>query len=182
MTKQALESLPVAVIGGGPVGLAAAAHLVDRGVPVQQFEAVAAVAPASLVDFGRRLTAIAEFAALPEAEALAAANKRIRNILRKAEGEIPEKVSRARLIEEAEVALAESVESAIRETDGALAQGDYIAVLKRLAWLRQPVDAFFDGVMVMAEDEAIRENRLALLKRLADRFAAVAAVEQLSVG
>ncbi|MGY6518645.1 MAG: glycine--tRNA ligase subunit beta [Lysobacteraceae bacterium] len=155
-------------------------YFADRGVPAEQFDAVAAARPASLHDFSARLQAIAEFARLPEAEALAAANKRIRNILRKAEDEIPQKVSRARLQEEAEIALAESVEAAVRETDGPLAAGDYVAVLKRLAWLREPVDRFFDQVMVMAEDPAIRENRLALLKRLADRFAAVGAVERLS--
>src|SRR3546814_19214657 len=84
--------------------------------------------------------------------------------------------------EPAEIALAESVESAIRETDAALAAHDYMAVLSRLAWLRQPVDAFFDAVMVMAEDEALRENRLALLKRLHDRFVAVADISQLASG
>lgn len=155
-------------------------YYADRGVPTLHFDAVAAVRPASLVDFDLRLKAIAEFVKLPEAETLAAANKRIRNILKKAEGEIPEVVARSRLIEPAEQALAESVDAAIRETDDVLARRDYVAVLTRLAWLRGPVDAFFDGVMVMAEDPALRENRLALLKRLADRFAAVAAVEQLS--
>jgi glycyl-tRNA synthetase beta chain len=155
-------------------------YYAERGVPAEQFEAVLAVRPVSLQDFDARLVAIAEFAKLPEAEALAAANKRIRNILRKAEEEIPEKVSRSRLLDDAEIALGESVEAAIRETDAALAAHDYVAVLKRLAWVRQPVDRFFDEVMVMAEDPALRENRLALLKRLADRFAAVAAVEQLS--
>lgn len=155
-------------------------YYAERGVPAEQFEAVLAVRPVSLQDFDARLVAIAEFARLPEAEALAAANKRIRNILRKAEEDIPDKVSRSRLQDEAEIALAESVEAAIRETDSALAGRDYVAVLKRLAWVRQPVDRFFDEVMVMAEDPALRENRLALLKRLADRFAAVAAVEQLS--
>ncbi|MBB5014154.1 glycine--tRNA ligase subunit beta [Rehaibacterium terrae] len=155
-------------------------YFADQGVPGAHFEAVAAVRPASLLDFDRRLKAIGEFARLPEAEALAAANKRIRNILKKAGDEIPDHVARSRLIEPAEQALAESVEAAIRETDDVLAAHDYIAVLKRLAWLRAPVDAFFDGVMVMAEDPALRENRLALLKRLADRFSAVAEIGLLS--
>ncbi len=155
-------------------------YFADQGVPGAHFEAVAAVRPASLLDFDRRLKAIGEFAQLPEAEALAAANKRIRNILKKAGEEIPDHVAKSRLIDPAEQALAESVEAAIRETDGVLAAHDYVAVLKRLAWLRAPVDAFFDGVMVMAEDPALRENRLALLKRLADRFSAVAEIGLLS--
>jgi glycyl-tRNA synthetase beta chain len=154
----------------------------DQGVPAAHFEAVATLRPASLLDFERRLKAIGEFVKLPEAEALAAANKRIGNILKKAEDEIPEHVERSRLREPAEIALAESVEAAIRETDAALAAHDYMAVLSRLAWLRQPVDAFFDSVMVMAEDEALRENRLALLKRLHARFVAVADIAQLASG
>ena len=72
------------------------------------------------------------------------------------------------------------MEQALSDSDPMLREGDYVGVLKRLASLREPVDAFFDGVMVMADDAAVRDNRLALLKRLADRFAAVAAVEQLS--
>jgi len=157
-------------------------YTAEQGVPAAHFEAAASLRPASLLDFGRRLMAIGEFVKLPEAEALAAANKRIGNILKKAAGEIPEHIERSRLREPAEIALAESVESAIRETDAALAAHDYLAVLSRLAWLRQPVDAFFDTVMVMADDEALRENRLALLKRLHDRFVAVADISQLASG
>lgn len=157
-------------------------YYADQGVPATHFEAVASLRPASLLDFERRLKAIGEFVKLPEAEALAAANKRIGNILKKTAEEIPEHVERSRLREPAEIALAESVEAAIRETDAALAAHDYMAVLSRLAWLRQPVDAFFDSVMVMAEDEALRENRLALLKRLHARFVAVADIAQLASG
>jgi glycyl-tRNA synthetase beta chain len=157
-------------------------YYADQGVPAAHFEAVAALRPRSLLDFERRLKAIGEFVKLPEAEALAAANKRIGNILKKTAEEIPEHVERSRLREPAEIALAESVEAAIRETDAALAAHDYVAVLSRLAWLRQPVDAFFDSVMVMAEDEALRENRLALLKRLHARFVAVADIAQLASG
>ncbi len=155
-------------------------YYAERGVAPQQFEAVAVVQPASLLDFDRRLRALVEFAALPEAEALAAANKRIRNILRKAEQSVPDAVDDALLVEPAERALAESVHAAIRETDAAIAANDYVAVLRRLAWLRAPVDAFFDQVMVMAEDAAVRGNRLALLKQVADRFLAVADISQLS--
>ncbi|NIJ74023.1 glycine--tRNA ligase subunit beta [Xanthomonas sp. F4] len=178
-------------------------YYADKGVPATQFNAVAALfsvaaeaAPTggtagaagatataafgSLYDFDRRIDAIGTFAALPEAEALAAANKRIRNILRKAEGEIPGQIDPTLLREPAESALAEAVEAAIVETDGALRQHDYVTVLNFLARLRPQVDAFFDGVMVNADDPALRRNRLALLKRLGDRLGSVAAIEHLS--
>ncbi|WP_429002913.1 glycine--tRNA ligase subunit beta [Xanthomonas sacchari] len=155
-------------------------YYADKGVPATQFNAVAELKPASLYDFDRRIDAIGTFAALPEAEALAAANKRIRNILRKAEGEIPAQVDAGLLREPAERALTEAVEAAIAETDGALRQHDYVTVLNFLARLRPQVDAFFDGVMVNADDPALRRNRLALLKRLGDRLGSVAAIEHLS--
>ncbi|WOS40900.1 glycine--tRNA ligase subunit beta [Xanthomonas rydalmerensis] len=178
-------------------------YYADKGVPATQFNAVAALfsvaaeaaptggtagaagatataALGSLYDFDRRIDAIGTFAALPEAEALAAANKRIRNILRKAEGEIPAQIDPTLLREPAESALAEAVEAAIVETDGALRQHDYVTVLNFLARLRPQVDAFFDGVMVNADDPALRRNRLALLKRLGDRLGSVAAIEHLS--
>ncbi|WP_242111904.1 glycine--tRNA ligase subunit beta [Luteimonas aquatica] len=156
-------------------------YYADRDVPAQHFNAVAALRPASLYDFDRRIDAIGTFATLPEAEALAAANKRIGNILKKAEGEIPAMVDPALLREPAESALAEAVEAVYAETGHALAHGDYVDALAHLARLRPQVDAFFDGVMVNADDPALRGNRLALLKRLADRLGSVAAIEHLSV-
>ncbi|WP_411852653.1 glycine--tRNA ligase subunit beta [Stenotrophomonas sp. LGBM10] len=155
-------------------------YYADKGVPATHFNAVAELKPASLYDFDRRIDAIGTFAALPEAEALAAANKRIRNILRKAEGEIPGMIDRALLAEPAESALAEAVEAAIEESNASLHQKDYVSVLNRLARLRPQVDAFFDAVMVNAEDPALRANRLALLTRLGDRLGSVAAIEHLS--
>lgn len=155
-------------------------YYADKGTPVTQFNAVVELKPASLYDFDRRIDAIGIFATLPEAEALAAANKRIRNILRKAEGAIPAQIDPTLLREPAESALAEAVEAAIVETDGALHQHDYVTVLNFLARLRPQVDAFFDGVMVNVDDPAIRGNRLALLKRLGDRLGSVAAIEHLS--
>ena len=156
-------------------------YYADKGVPAQQFEAVlSAWTPVSLQDFDRRIAAIGEFAALPEAEALAAANKRIRNILKKAEGDIPLAVDKALLREPAETALAEAVDAAHADTDAALASGDYVAVLGRLARLRPQVDAFFEQVMVNVDDAAVRGNRLALLQRLAGRLGSVAAIEHLS--
>ena len=155
-------------------------YYADRGVPAAQFNAVAERRPASLYDFDRRLDAIGTFAQLPEAAALAAANKRIGNILRKADIAIPAMEDPALLAEPAELALAEAVEAARPDIDAALAAGDYSRVLTRLAGLRPHVDAFFDAVMVNADDAAVRANRLALLQRLAERLGSVAAIEHLS--
>jgi len=177
-------------------------YYAEQGVTPQQFEAVlqgavsiaAEAAPTkgdaesaapsnsavSLLDFDRRIKAIGEFAKLPEAEALAAANKRIRNILRKVEGELPTAIDPALFVEPAERELAVRVAAAIADTDPLLARRDYVAVLGRLARLRPQVDAFFDAVMVNADDPAVRNNRLALLKRLGDRLGSVAAIEHLS--
>mgnify|MGYP005750102477 CR=1 FL=1 len=154
----------------------------EQGVPGVQFAAVADVRPASLLDFDKRLKAIAGFAKMREAASLAAANKRIRNILRKVETPIPAQVDAAKLAEPAEQALHDALSAALAETDPLLAARDYVGTLKRLAALQVPVDNFFDRTMVMADDAALRDNRLALLKLIADRFAAVAAVEQLSAG
>jgi glycyl-tRNA synthetase beta chain len=165
-------------VAGLAAGIAAEAAPTQAGAVVGA--ASAATGFTSLLDFHQRLKAIAEFSQLPEAPALAAANKRIRNILRKFDGVIPGVVAPSLLTAGAEQALAVALETAVHDTDPLLAERDYVGVLKRLAALRAPVDDFFDGVMVMADDLAVRDNRLALLKRLADRFAAVAAVEQLS--
>ncbi len=156
-------------------------YFTDKGVPAAHFTAVAELKPTSLTDFGRRLDALGTFAQLPEAAALAAANKRISNILKKADISIPLMEDAALLKEPAELALAEAVEAVYADTGLALAHGDYVTVLTRLAQLRAPVDAFFDAVMVNAEDPAIRANRLALLQRLAARLGSVAAIEHLSV-
>ena len=156
------------------------AYYADQSIPPQQFEAVLAVPHASLPDFARRLQAIGTFATLPEAAALAAANKRIGNILRKAPDAIPAQVDRALLAPGAEQDLADAIEQAIGETDAGLRSGDYVAVLARLARLRPQVDGFFEAVMVNVEDAAVRGNRLALLQRLSERLGRVAAIEHLS--
>ncbi|TDK19566.1 glycine--tRNA ligase subunit beta [Luteimonas aestuarii] len=160
-------------------------YYADKGVPGAHFNAVAELKPKSLYDFDRRIDAIGIFAQLPEAEALAAANKRINNILKKAEGaasreEIPAIEDKDLLREPAESALAEAVEAVYAETGQALAKGDYVDALAHLARLRPQVDAFFDSVMVNVEEDNLRRNRLALLKRLADRLGSVAAIEHLS--
>ena len=155
-------------------------YYADKGVPVQHFNAVAELRPPSLYDFDRRIDAIGTFAQLPEAEALAAANKRINNILKKAGDDVPATVDPALLKEPAEAALAEAVEAAYAETGKSLAGGDYVTALGRLARLRPQVDAFFDDVMVNVDDAPLRNNRLALLRRLSERLGSVAAIEHLS--
>jgi glycyl-tRNA synthetase beta chain len=157
-------------------------YYTEQAFTPQQFEAVAAVRPASLVDFDRRLRAVAAFAQQPEAEKLAAANKRVANILRKegidADAAAKREIDATLLREAAEQALAEALQSAdvdnARRLDGATAQRDYEGALMRLARLQAPVDAFFDGVMVMADDPALRANRIALLARIKTRFDAIA--------
>ncbi len=151
-----------------------------KSVPATQFNAVAELKPASLYDFDRRIDAIGQFAALPEAAALAAANKRIGNILRKVEGEVSDTIDATALVESAEERLAEALQGVEAAAHAALAQHDYVSTLKHLAQLREPIDAFFDGVMVMAEDARVRANRLALLKRISDRFLSVADVSLLA--
>ncbi|KQY54713.1 glycine--tRNA ligase subunit beta [Lysobacter sp. Root494] len=151
------------------------------GVDQRQLFAVFEVGPHSLVDVTQRLKAISEFAKLPEAEALAAANKRIRNILKKVEGELPTAIDPSRYTEAAERDLGDAVDAACNDTDALLQNRDYVAVLGRLARLRPQVDAFFDKVMVNVDDMAVRNNRLALLKRLSDRLGSVAAIEHLSI-
>jgi glycyl-tRNA synthetase beta chain len=157
-------------------------YLQDQGVPGSHFEAVLAVRPVSLLDFQRRVAAIGSFTQLEAAEALAAANKRIRNILRKAEAAAPAEVDPAALREPAELALLQALQKAESDTRSALAQRDYVAVLRRLAQLRPQVDAFFDAVMVMVDDAALRAQRLGLLQRLSERFLAVADISGLAHG
>ena len=156
------------------------AYYADQGVGPLQFDAVASVQPPTLPDFDHRLKAVQAFAKLPEAEALAAANKRIRNILKKTDEAIPAKINNTALVETAELALAGALAKAEKDSEAALDSRDYVTVLKRLAQLRAPVDEFFDKVMVMADDANLRRNRLALLKRLSDRFLAVADISLLS--
>ncbi|HOZ04586.1 MAG TPA: glycine--tRNA ligase subunit beta, partial [Arenimonas sp.] len=153
----------------------------ELGFTNAQFDAVNAIEHVSLPDFDKRLKAVREFAQLPEAPALAAANKRIRNILRKVEGNIPDNVNPDLLQEQGEKDLYAAISSALSDTDTALASRDYVAVLSRLATLRPQVDAFFDSVMVNVDAAAVRDNRLALLKTVADRFASVAEIAALVV-
>ncbi|MBN8728400.1 MAG: glycine--tRNA ligase subunit beta [Xanthomonadales bacterium] len=149
-------------------------YYAEQGVAVDAFEAVRALAPADLADFDRRLRAVVAFAALPEAAALAAANKRIGNILRQAGTDPRQALDPALYGPGAEQELGIALQAAEAGTAPLLAAQDYVAFLKRLAALRDPVDRFFDEVMVMADDPAVRANRLALLARLRRLFLRVA--------
>jgi glycyl-tRNA synthetase beta chain len=154
-------------------------YYVDRGISAEAFEAVRALAPVDLTDFDRRLRAVVEFATLPQAQALAAANKRIGNILRQGGNVGSLAVDDALLEAGAERELADMVRTARAEALPLLAARDYVGLLTRLASLRDPVDRFFDDVMVMAEDERIRANRLALLSSLRELFLRVADISLL---
>ncbi len=155
------------------------AYYQEQGIPLDVFEAVRDRRPTRPLDFDRRVRAVDAFRKLPEAERLAAANKRIGNILRKAEQEIPAEIDPAGLVEPEEKALAERLAALAQAVEPRLEAGDYAPALQRLAGLREPVDAFFDAVMVMAEDARLRANRLALLKRLQDLFLRVADLSRL---
>ena len=150
-----------------------------------RFEAVAAVEPASLVDFDKRLRDLKSFAGSEDGQALAAANKRCGNLLRKAAESgvsIGILVDTSLFESDAERALASALDQAEADTATAFVGRDYVAVLARLAQLRPAVDAFFDGVMVMADDAAIRGNRLALLNRLQQQFLRIADISRLASG
>jgi glycyl-tRNA synthetase beta chain len=137
----------------------------DHGYSAQEVEAVLALRPQVLADVAQRLTAVRAFAALPESAALAAANKRIGNILKKA-GEVDAHVNPALLKEDAEKALYAALQQLLPQSEAQFKAGDYTASLQTLAALRAPVDAFFDGVMVNAEEMDLRLNRQGLLKAL----------------
>jgi len=157
-----------------------AVSLRDQGYSAQEVDAVLALNPSRLGDVPRRLEAVRAFAALPEAASLAAANKRVSNILKKIEGELPTAVDAALLTEPAEQALAAALAEVQPQADTLFEQHDYAGSLKALAALKGPVDAFFDGVMVNAEDAALRANRQALLNRLHGAMNRVADLSRLA--
>ncbi|MFO1405908.1 MAG: glycine--tRNA ligase subunit beta [Steroidobacteraceae bacterium] len=148
-------------------------------VTTEMFDAVLATRPASPLDFDARLRALAAFLALPDAASLAAANKRIANILRKATDPVGETIREDLLRDPAEQVLAEQVAAIARKVEPAFAAREYTRALQDLAVLRPAVDAFFDSVMVMADDAALRANRLALLGRLRGLFMRAADLSRL---
>jgi glycyl-tRNA synthetase beta chain len=150
------------------------AYYLDQGVRPDTFEAVLECRPSRPLDFDRRVRAVGAFRERPEAEALAAANKRIRNILKKVETVLPFEVRPDLLVEDAEQALAGRLVELSSEAAPLMEAGLYGEALSRLASLREPVDAFFDRVLVMVEDPAVRDNRIALLNELGSLFLRVA--------
>ncbi|CUA94036.1 glycine--tRNA ligase subunit beta [Thiomonas bhubaneswarensis] len=153
----------------------------EQGYTAQEVDAVLALRSEMLAEVPRRLDAVRAFSALPEAAALAAANKRVGNILKKSEVAVSaDAIDPSRLIEPAEQALAQALQAIAPQADAAYAQADYTASLKALAALKAPVDAFFDQVMVNAEDPALRANRLALLARLQSAMNQVADLSRLA--
>ena len=150
----------------------------DEGIAVDVIQAVLARRPTRPADFDARVRAVSHFRTLDSAEALAAANKRVANILAKAEGDIGA-IDVALCVEPAEQVLAQSVLSLAKEVQPLIAQGEYTAVLDKLAGLRQPVDNFFDNVMVNADDAKLRQNRLAILNTLQGLFLQVADISLL---
>ena len=157
-----------------------AVSLRDQGYSAQEVDAVLALRPMQLADVAQRLAAVRAFAALPQAPALAAANKRVGNILKKAGAPVPARVQAALLQEAAEQAL----HAALLDTDvraqTAFVQGDYTAHLQALAVLKAPVDDFFDQVMVNADDPALKANRLGLLATLHGAMNRVADLSRLA--
>ena len=150
----------------------------DEGIAVDVIQAVLARRPTRPADFDARVRAVSHFRTLDSAEALAAANKRVSNILAKADAAIGE-INLTACVEPAEKALAEAVLALRTEVQPLIAQSDYTAVLDKLANLRAPVDNFFDNVMVNTEDPVLRQNRLAILNTLQDLFLQVADISVL---
>ncbi|WP_318516260.1 glycine--tRNA ligase subunit beta [Photobacterium leiognathi] len=151
----------------------------DAGFSIDVIQAVLAMHPTQPANFDKRVKAVSHFRELDAAESLAAANKRVGNILAKFDGELPTTVDNSLLVEAAEKELAEKVTAVVTALEPVFAAGDYQTALTELASLREPVDAFFDNVMVMADDEKLKVNRLALLNLLRNQFLKVADISLL---
>src|SRR5450830_1037153 len=155
-------------------------NLREQGASPQEVDAVLSLNPELLSEIPQRLAAVRAFSMLPEAPALAAANKRVGNILKKVEGEVKADVNTNLLQEPAEIALNEASSQVKPVADSAFENGDYTASLKSLAALKAPVDAFFDNVMVNADDAALKANRLGLLAILHQAMNRVADLSKLA--
>lgn len=151
----------------------------EEGIAVDVIQSVLACRPTKPADFDARVKAVNHFRTLDAAQALAAANKRVQNILSKVDGALPENIDLSLCREPQEINLAERVLELQRELQPLFEKGDYQTALSRLADLRESVDSFFDNVMVNAEDEKLRQNRLALLKNLRDLFFKIADISLL---
>jgi len=155
------------------------AFFTDKNISADIFDAVLACFPTRPVDFTRRIEAVNAFKTLPEAESLAAANKRIRNILKKVKGKVSTDVNSSLLQEASEKDLHATVSQISNQVNAFYADGDYQSALTKLAALKDPVDQFFDDVMVMADDEALKNNRVALLNQISDLFLQAADLSRL---
>jgi glycyl-tRNA synthetase beta chain len=155
------------------------AYYLDRGVSADVFEAVSALSPSRPLDFDQRIKAVTTFRGLAEAESLAAANKRVANILKKSATDSSVTVDENLLSEDAEKTLYQSLTALSRMVEPMFDSGDYEKALSELSSLRDPVDAFFDTVMVMAEDDAVRNNRIALLSSMNQLFLRAADLSRL---
>ncbi|MGQ4277355.1 glycine--tRNA ligase subunit beta [Pseudidiomarina sp. E22-M8] len=152
----------------------------EQGVSVDVIQAVLARRPTAPVDFDKRIHAVASFRQLPEAQALAAANKRVANILAKLDAPVTAKIDSGLLSANEEITLVKALEEAELRADEALKASNYTGALKALAALQKPVDSFFDNVMVNAEDAAVRTNRQAILQRLRNLFLQIADISVLN--
>lgn len=149
-------------------------YFADQSIATDVFDSVVALTPNQPYDFACRIEAVNQFKKLEAAESLAAANKRITNILKKLDGQLPANINNDLFAEEAEQHLAEQLTSVAQRVAPLLAQSKYTQALTELSQLREVVDKFFDDVMVMADDEALKNNRIALLNKLHGQFMQVA--------
>lgn len=154
-------------------------YYLERDVTATTFDAVLSCRPARPLDFNHRIMAVSDFIRRDEAASLSAANKRIHNLLKKSDETIPEQVDTALLEEEAEKTLSSELNQLRQQLDDALANDQYDQALEVLSTLREPVDTFFEAVMVMSDDDAVRHNRLALLSQLRNQFLRIADISLL---
>ena len=155
------------------------AYYLDRGIMADVFDAVSAMSPSRPLDFDKRIKAVTAFRGLAEAESLAAANKRVGNILKKSAIANNAEVNESLFVEDAEKKLYEVLNDLSGMVEPLFDAGDYEKALSKLSSLRDPVDAFFDSVMVMADDEAIKNNRIALLNTMNQLFLRAADLSRL---
>ena len=155
------------------------AYYLDRGIMPDVFDAVSALSPSRPLDFDKRIKAVTAFRDLSEAESLAAANKRVGNILKKSASKEIVAIDENLLSEEAEKNLFQVLNSLSQTVEPMFDAGDYELALSQLSSLREPVDEFFDSVMVMADDEAVKNNRIALLNSMNQLFLRAADLSRL---
>jgi len=155
------------------------AYYLDRGIMPDVFDAVSALSPSRPLDFDKRIRAVTTFREMAEAESLAAANKRVANILKKSEGGEMVAVDEGLFAEDAEKKLYAALSDLSQAVEPMFDLGDYESALSKLSSLRAPVDEFFDTVMVMADDEAVKSNRIALLNTMNQLFLRAADLSRL---